>query len=82
VMISLPVIVILISRRFPVASALQTVDNNPDKFYLYATGKVFSYGFTYDPHEADAWLFRTAEGHLEGSNHTPNTAPRPTATAP
>ena len=25
---------------------------------------MFSYAFTYDPHEADAWMFRTAEGTM------------------
>jgi len=39
-------------------------DDNPNKFYLFATGKEFSMSYTYDPHAADLWMFRTAEGHL------------------
>jgi hypothetical protein len=38
--------------------------NNPDAFYLYATGGTISYGFIYDPHAADDWMFRTAEGSM------------------
>ena len=95
VVISLPVIVIFMSQRLPTATELGPTDNNPDKFYMWCTtDKVVSVAFTYDPHAADAWMFRTAEGHLgssnifwtaEGyagaSNHTPNPAPEPTATA-
>jgi hypothetical protein len=38
---------------------LEEPDNNPDKFYLWATNSSYGYTFTYDPHAADAWLFRT-----------------------
>jgi len=38
--------------------------DNPDAFYLSATGKMVSYGFIYDPHAADDWMFRTAGGSL------------------
>jgi hypothetical protein len=34
-------------------------DNNPDKFHLWTTNSSYGYTFTYDPHAADAWLFRT-----------------------
>jgi hypothetical protein len=59
------------------AFELKVVDTNPDKFYLNATSGMLSYAFTYDPHEADAWMFRTAEGSmvkvsqisLSGTNH-------------
>jgi hypothetical protein len=57
---------------------LKVADTNPDKFYLNATSGGLSYAFTYDPHEADAWMFRTAEGSmakvsqisLSGANYT------------
>ena len=42
-------------------------NNNPDKFYLRSTGSSFTYTFTYDPHAADAWLFR-AGGSTRFSN--------------
>ena len=38
---------------------LEKPDNNPDKFHLWATNSSYGYTFTYDPHAADAWLFRT-----------------------
>lgn len=38
---------------------LEEPDNNPDKFHLWATNSSYGYTFTYDPHAADAWLFRT-----------------------
>src|SRR5271170_2212122 len=47
---------------------LRVDDINPDKFYLEATNGMFSYAFTYDPHEADAWMFRTAEGSMAQLN--------------
>jgi hypothetical protein len=46
------------------AFELKVADTNPDKFYLNATSGLLSYAFTYDPHEADAWMFRTAEGSM------------------
>jgi hypothetical protein len=39
-------------------------DDNPDAFYLWVTGRAISYGFIYDPHAADDWMFRTAEGSM------------------
>jgi hypothetical protein len=56
-------------------------DVNPNRFYLYATGKEFLVRYTYDPHAADLWMFQTAEGHLmvnESKSRTgsiPNTKP-------
>jgi hypothetical protein len=44
-------------------------NDNPNRFYRYATGKEFSIRYTYDPHAADLWMFRTAEGHLTGNNY-------------
>jgi len=82
VVISLPAIVIVMSRRFPATPELKTADNNPDKFYMCVSDKVISCSFTYDPHEADAWMFRTADGHLESSNQTPDIPLEPTAIAP
>ncbi len=38
--------------------------NNPQKFYLSATGSSFSYTFTCDPRAADGWLFRSAGGTM------------------
>jgi hypothetical protein len=38
--------------------------DNPDAFYLCATGGAVSHGFIYDPHAADDWMFRTAGGTL------------------
>jgi hypothetical protein len=69
------IILFLMSRRFVQSSAtfeLKAVDNNPDGFYLCATGRVFSYNFTYDPHAADDWMFRTAEGSMGQLNHRPS----------
>ncbi len=34
-------------------------DDNPDKFHLWTTNSSYGYAFTYDPHAADVWLFRT-----------------------
>ncbi len=45
--------------------------DNPDTFYLCATGKVVSYGFIYDPHAADDWMFKTAGGSLEQIKSNP-----------
>jgi hypothetical protein len=44
---------------------LRGKDNNPDAFYLIATKEKVSFGFIYDPHAADDWMFRTAGGSLE-----------------
>lgn len=66
--ISLPAAIILISRCFSTTSELSSSDNNPDKFYLWTTGKGYSYRFVYNPHAADAWMFKTAEGHLQNTN--------------
>ncbi len=57
------VIIIAAFRVFPLASHFKP-DNNPDKFYLWTTGNTYSFTYTYDPHAADLWMFRTAEGHL------------------
>ena len=68
VVISLAAGVAVLSRHVPTSPELNPQDNNPDKFYLWTTGKGYSFRFTYNPHAADAWMFRTAEGHLESSN--------------
>jgi len=73
--ISLPAAAFVISRCFSSTSELNSSENNPDKFYLWTTGGGYSYRFTYNPHAADAWMFKTAEGHLENSNVVINTAP-------
>jgi hypothetical protein len=61
-------IILLFATAQPVQSfalfKLRGKDNNPDAFYLCATGEMISYGFIYDPHAADDWTFRTAEGSL------------------
>jgi len=31
--------------------------DNPQAFYLWATGATFSYSFTYDPRKTDRWRF-------------------------
>ena len=49
---------------------LRGKDQNPDAFYLCTTGGAVSYGFIYDPHAADDWLFRTAEGSLGKLNQS------------
>jgi hypothetical protein len=54
-------------------------DVNPNRFYLYATGKEFSVRYTYDPHAADLWMFRTAEGHLVVNESEPETGSIPNA---
>ena len=56
------VCVVIASRRH--APALREADDNPNKFFLCATGREFSVRYTYDPHAADLWMFRTAEGKL------------------
>jgi hypothetical protein len=38
---------------------LNTVNNNPDEFYLFATNSTYHCYFTYDPLAADEWLFHT-----------------------
>ena len=35
------------------------VNDNPDKFYLFATNSSYNCTFTYDPRAADEWLFHT-----------------------
>lgn len=70
--ISLPVVVIVISRCFSTTAELNSSENNPDKFYLWTTGRGYSFRFTYNPHAADAWMFKTAEGHLQDTNSTLN----------
>lgn len=47
---------------------MNSSESNPDKFYLWTTGRGYSFRFTYNPHAADAWMFRTAEGHLQNTN--------------
>lgn len=37
---------------------VEVPDNNPDKFRLWTSNSGYQYTFTYDPHAADAWLFR------------------------
>jgi hypothetical protein len=49
---------------------LRGKEDNPDAFYLCATGGVVSYGFIYDPHAADDWMFRTAGGSLGRLNRS------------
>jgi hypothetical protein len=70
--ISLPAAAIVISRSFSTTSELNSSENNPDKFYLWTTGKGYSFRFTYNPHAADAWMFKTAEGHLQNTNQVLN----------
>ena len=41
-------------------------NNNPQKFYLWSTGASVSHSFTYDPHAADVWLFRSGGGTMLG----------------
>jgi hypothetical protein len=58
----------VVSRGHTGAAGSRMENDNPNKFYLYATGKEFLVRYTYDPHAADLWIFRTAEGHLSGGN--------------
>jgi hypothetical protein len=62
---ALPAVSVLTSRLPPEMSTSGIANNNPDKFYLSVTGQAYSYCFTYDPHAADAWMFRTAEGYFK-----------------
>ena len=50
---------------------LRGKEDNPDAFYLCAIGKTVSYGFIYDPHAADDWMFKTAGGSLEQIRSNP-----------
>ena len=52
------------------AFKLQGKEENPDAFYLCATGGAVAYGFIYDPHAADDWMFRTAGGSLGSSSQS------------
>jgi len=70
--ISLPPALIAISRCFSNTSETNSSENNPDKFYLWTTGKGYSFRFTYNPHAADAWMFKTAEGKLQNTNQMLN----------
>ena len=38
---------------------MEEPDDNPDKFHLWTTNSSYGCSFIYDPHAADAWLFRT-----------------------
>ena len=76
VLISISAAVILVWRWPLPDTAMSATDNNPDKFYLWSTGKVFAYTFTYNPHAADAWMFRTAEGHLQNTNQVLDFTPQ------
>src|SRR5580765_2957431 len=51
---------VVISSRLPESPE----NNNPQKFYLWATGSSFSYTFTCDPRAADGWLFRSGGGTM------------------
>ena len=66
--ISLPVGIELASGRHAGTTKVKAADDNPNKFYLSRTGKEFSVRYTYDPHAADLWMFRTAEGHLTAAS--------------
>jgi hypothetical protein len=43
------------------------INNNPDKFRLWATNSSYVYTFTYDPLAADEWRFET--GGFIVTNH-------------
>lgn len=58
----------LASGRNARTSGVKAADMNPNKFYLHESGKGYSIRYTYDPHAADLWMFRTAEGHLMINN--------------
>jgi hypothetical protein len=38
---------------------IREINNNPDKFRLWATNSTYVYTFTYDPLAADEWRFET-----------------------
>jgi hypothetical protein len=52
--------------------------DNPQAFYLQATGSEFSYTFTYDPRKTDRWRFGTdgGAGIQTTNNHNPEIGAR------
>jgi hypothetical protein len=57
------VIILLVVATFhlDISSDVQKkeINNNPDKFRLWATNSKYVYTFTYDPLAADEWRFET-----------------------
>ena len=50
-----------VTFRLNISSGVQTreINNNPDKFRLWATNSAYIYTFTYDPLAADQWRFES-----------------------
>jgi hypothetical protein len=57
------------SFHFDISGDVQKreINNNPDKFHLWATNSSYVYTFTYDPLAADQWRFET--GGFIVTNH-------------
>jgi len=55
------ILLVVATFHFNISSGVQNgeINNNPDKFHLWATNSAYVYTFTYDPLAADQWLFRT-----------------------
>jgi hypothetical protein len=63
------IFLVVASFNFNIPSGVQKreINNNPDKFRLWATNLSYSYTFTYDPLAADEWRFET--GGFIVTNH-------------
>ena len=53
------ILLVVATFHFNISSDVQKreINNNPDKFRLWATNSAYAYTFTYDPLAADDWRF-------------------------
>jgi hypothetical protein len=63
------ILLVVVTFHFNISSDVQKgeINNNPDKFRLWATNSAYVYTFTYDPLAADEWRFET--GGFVVTNH-------------
>jgi hypothetical protein len=63
------ILMVVATFHFNISGNLQMreINNNPDKFRLWATNSSYVYTFTYDPLAADQWRFET--GGFIVTNH-------------
>lgn len=51
--------------------------SNPNYFFVWGTKASWQYTFTYDPHAADVWLFKSGGGNFSlGTNVIPTSKPK------
>ena len=55
------IVLVVATLHFDISGDVQQreINNNPDKFRLWATNSTYVYTFTYDPLAADEWRFET-----------------------